>query len=311
MSEQRSRKWQLTINNPNEHNLDHEEIKCLILPLEPKYWCLCDETGGKTGTYHTHLYLQFETGRRFGTFKTVFPTAHIEVAHGTAQENRDYIAKTGEKWQDSAKEETNHPETFEESGTCLIEKQGQRSDIAFLYENIKLGTSVTRILEETPSNLRYIGLIDRARAALKADEQEAYLKKVRDVRVTYLYGAAGVGKTTYVYEKCGFENVYKVTDYLHPWDTYNGEDVLFLDEYRGQFEISFFLNLLDKWPLILPARFHNRIACWSKIYVVSNLAFEDLYYSELGLEYETRKALRRRFHCIATLAQLQQADKLG
>ena len=52
----RSRKWQVTINNPSEKGYTHEKIKELINELKSLiYACWCDETG-KEGTYHTHIY---------------------------------------------------------------------------------------------------------------------------------------------------------------------------------------------------------------------------------------------------------------
>jgi len=51
-----SRKYQLTINNPLDHNFTHEKIKeQLKLFTGIDYWCMCDEKG-ENGTPHTHIY---------------------------------------------------------------------------------------------------------------------------------------------------------------------------------------------------------------------------------------------------------------
>lgn len=48
----RSRKWQITINNPAEKGYTHEKIKeQLSLFNSIIYWCMSDEIGEK-GTYH-------------------------------------------------------------------------------------------------------------------------------------------------------------------------------------------------------------------------------------------------------------------
>ena len=56
-STSRCRKWQLTINNPMEHEMEHKAIK-EILNTFPSlvYWCMGDEIGNDTNTYHTHIY---------------------------------------------------------------------------------------------------------------------------------------------------------------------------------------------------------------------------------------------------------------
>lgn len=114
-----SRKYQLTINNPLEAEYEepkdsgtiikcsfsHEEIKRRLSNLTSiDYWCLADEIGLQEKTPHTHIYFVSHAPIRFSTVKKQFPTAHIESAYGTSQNNRDYITKEG-KWKDTKKQE--------------------------------------------------------------------------------------------------------------------------------------------------------------------------------------------------------------
>lgn len=56
MADTQSRKWQLTINNPQQHGLDHEKIKGVLQQIKPLvYYCLSDEIGLETHTPHTHI----------------------------------------------------------------------------------------------------------------------------------------------------------------------------------------------------------------------------------------------------------------
>ena len=127
-SDTRSRKWQLTINNPTEHNLEHNSIKEYLSNLDNLvYWCMCDEIGGKEKTYHTHVYIHLKNAIRFSTLKSMFTTAHIEKANGTAIQNKDYILKQG-KYADTEKESTNLKDTFEEMGIVPEESQENRFD---------------------------------------------------------------------------------------------------------------------------------------------------------------------------------------
>ena len=115
-STSRCRKWQLTINNPMEHEMEHKAIK-EILNTFPSlvYWCMGDEIGNDTNTYHTHIYMYTKHPIRFTTLKNKFPMAHLECANGSSQENKNYILKCG-KWEDTSKVETRVDGTFEEWG---------------------------------------------------------------------------------------------------------------------------------------------------------------------------------------------------
>ena len=124
----RHRKYQLTINNPGE-TWTHEKIKTSLKTLNLKYYCMADETGQQEQTPHTHIYLVTSISAiRFSTVKSLFPTAHIEPAQGTSEENRAYIQKSG-KWAEGEKGKTSVPGTFEEWGECPNERPGERADL--------------------------------------------------------------------------------------------------------------------------------------------------------------------------------------
>jgi len=97
-------------------------------------------------------------------------------------------------------------------------------------------------------------------------------------------------------EKYGYTNVYRVTDYAHPFDGYRGEDVIVFDEFRGQLKIYEMLNFLDGYPLELPCRYANKQACYTKVYLISNIPFDQQYPDVKTKEPETWLALKRRIH---------------
>ena len=66
-----SRKWLLTINNPLDHGMTHDEIIDRAQKFNPDYVCLADEVGA-SGTLHTHVYLYSSSPMRFGTVKKRF-----------------------------------------------------------------------------------------------------------------------------------------------------------------------------------------------------------------------------------------------
>lgn len=302
MSDTQCRKWQITINNPQEKGLTHEKIAAVLQELKSiLYYCMSDEIGS---TYHTHIYAAFSSAVRFSTLKARFPEAHLEAARGTSAQNRDYIRKSG-KWEHDAKHGTRIPGTFEEWGEVPEEQPGRRTDIDCLYEMVKEGASDIEILESYPRAMMYLDKIERVRQTLKA---ERYSTEFRPLEVTYLWGPTGTGKTRGVMEKYGYDRVCRVTDYDHPFERYAGEDVLLFDEFRSQLRISDMLNYLDGYPLMLPCRYANKQACYTKVYLVSNVSPESQYRNIQWDEPATWQAFTRRIHRVEHLGASADRD---
>lgn len=110
---------------------------------------------------------------------------------------------------------------------------------------IKDGLSNFEILENNPGYMLRINDIERARQTVRAEQ---FRKQFRELAVSYLFGPTGLGKTRSVMEKYNYEDVFRVTDYKHPFDNYEGQDVMVFDEYRSQFTVPQFLNF---WTAIL------------------------------------------------------------
>ena len=295
MADKQSRKWQLTINNPQDKGLDHDAIKKVLEQFKSlTYWCVADETGLDTHTPHSHLFFCLKSPGKFSTVKKRFPEAHIEAAKGTIQENRAYVQKSG-KWADDPKADTSVPGTFEESGEPPEEPgQGARTDIAELYRLIaEEGMSNAEVMEQNPELAAHIGKMDK----IRQDVLEArYREQRRELEVTYIFGPTATGKTRGVMEQHGFGSVYRVTDYNHPFDRYAQEPVMCFDEFRSRLLIGDMLDYLDCYPLALPARYANRQACYETVYIISNIDLKEQYPNIQGIEPATWRAFLRRIH---------------
>lgn len=305
-----TRRYQLTINNPKEHGYDHEAIKAILAKgAKLLYWCMCDEQG-QEGTYHTHLYLVFFNGVMFKTLKNKFPTAHIEVPQmGTNSENYAYVRKEGTKYRKDANGHyeytdangkvhtgTNYIDTFEAFGELPPDgRQGDRNDLHKLYSLIASGADNAQILGEHPEYLRDLTHIDRTRQTLL---EEKYRNVFRRMSVTYIYGPTGAGKTRSVKEGCGYANCYSVSDYIHPFDGYRGQPVLLLDEFHSNIAINHMLQYLDGYPLELPCRYANKQACYTEVYIISNLPLERQFPDAQRDKPETWAAFLRRINCV-------------
>lgn len=58
------------------------------------------------------------------------------------------------------------------------------------------------------------------------------------------------------------------------------------------------LNYLDIYPLTLPARYSDRVACYSTVYITSNIPLEEQYREIQRYQLETWRAFLRRINVV-------------
>ena len=302
----RSRKWQLTINNPLDHGLDHDSIKDKLHQLKSLvYWCMCYEEGDECETLHTHVFIALSNACSASRLSILFPGVHQERVHGTSADNRAYVAKEGEKFnrdpdghysytdsKGKLHEGINFSDTFEEEGELPNETQGKSKSADVIVSMIKDGHSNSEIVDAVASAYRDLEKIERVRSMYR-DQQ--FASSWRDLSVVYIFGKTGSGKTRSVMEKYGYENCYRVTDYKHPFDTYDGQDVIIFEEFRGGLKHGDMLNYLDGYPLLLPCRYFNRQACYTKVFIITNIPPDEQY---LNVDKESRCAFYRRINTV-------------
>lgn len=135
-----------------------------------------------------------------------------------------------------------------------------------------------------------IDKVERTRSMFRDKE---FASIWRDLSVTYIFGETGAGKTRSVMDKYGYVNCYRVADYKHPFDTYDGQDVLIFEEFRSSLKLADMLNYLDGHPLLLPCRYFNCQACFTKVSFTTNIPPDEQY---MAADKLTRQAFWRRIH---------------
>ena len=292
--------YQLTINSPIEKGWSHEHIidvmranfKTLV------YICMADEQGS---CYHTHVFVVFASRVRFSMVKRYFEEAHIEKCKGSVSDNVNYVKKTG-KWElDEEKQEKKIEGTFEEYGAQPPDSKGKRSDMSELYQMVMDNMTNAEILAQNQDYILQIDKIDKVRTTILT---EKYKETVRlDLEVVYISGATGTGKTRGVLEGNGFSNVYRVTDYMHPFDGYACQPVICFDEFRSSLKLKEMLLYCDIYPIELPSRYANKFACYNKVYIVSNWSLEKQYSEIQREDKESWEAFLRRINRIITYSK--------
>lgn len=73
-----------------------------------------------------------------------------------------------------------------------------------------------------------------------------------------------------------------------------GKTLLLSREFRSSFKIEDMLKYLEGYPLMLPLRYNNKVACYTKVYIITNRALCEQY-KNVQTQYPTTWAafLRR------------------
>ena len=166
-----------------------------------------------------------------------FVRAHLEVMRGTHEQNMEYITK-----------EDKDPYTRGEKPT-----PGKRNDISAVVERMTSGEHIDDMITEPEVSTMFVKY-SKGFTALQA---KLIPNRTQPPKIIWLFGETGVGKT-----RCSIEfatdNGFKYwtsNSTLQWFDGYTGQSVAILDDYRperGTF--SFFLRLLDRYPLQVPVK---------------------------------------------------------
>lgn len=274
----RSRGWLLTL--PAEE-YSKEAIEAALEPYSAYIGQL--EKGEHTNYLHWQIYLEHREAIRFSTLKRLFPRGHLEARKGTKAQAVAYVTKS----------ETSQGVAIQKGEIRTEDERGRRTDLERLRERIlKEGASARSLILEDPSALRY------SKKLIELEEirnEQTWGRTEREVKARYLWGPPGAGKTRMLFERYGHGQVYRVTDYAHPFDRYDGEPVLALDEFDEGVSFDLLLNLLDRYPLQLPARYVNRWAAFTEVWVIANVPLRRQYRKVQREEPERWEALLRRF----------------
>lgn len=292
--DKQSEMYQLTINNPDKENLTHEVIKKILINNFKTlvYFCMADEKGS---CLHTHVFICCSSRVRFSMVKRHFPTAHIESVKGTVSENIAYIKKSG-KWETDLKHETQISGTFDEYGTPPPDSKGKSEEMTELYNMVIDGLTNAEIIAINQDYILHIDKLDKLRTTILTDRYKNTRRL--DIEVVYCYGVTGAGKTRSVLDEFGDSNVFRVTDYQHPFDGYNCQEVIVFDEFRSSLPLKDMLNYCDIYPIELCARYSNKYACYNKVFIISNWKLERQYAELRKDDLESWRAFLRRIHKI-------------
>jgi hypothetical protein len=283
--------WLVTLAYKENEVWDDNRLELHLQQLKHiQFYAFQLEKSNNTELLHHQIYLYFEKRVSFNLIKDHLPKAHIEARKGTHKQALEYVTKNDTR--------ANPTRTWGDEP-----QQGERTDLADIIEMIEQGHNLEQIMLVHPANyLRYRNNIEHALQNYKERKVE---NQFRNLTVTYVYGKTGVGKTSTIMKHYGFNKVYRVTDYKHPFDTYQGQEIIIFDEFHSQIKIESMLNLLDGYPLRLPARYNDKVAQYTKVYIISNVTLDKQYPNIQKYSKDTYDALMRRINYQFDINQLK------
>jgi len=264
---QRSRSFCFTLNNYTQQEYD------LLKSINCQYIILGKEVGEK-GTPHIQGYLYFSNARSFNATKKLMSRWHLEICKGSADQNIEYCKKD---------------KNFEEFGTRP--QPGKRTDLILIKEEIMEGKKVDDIALENPNIFHQYG------RTLNKLEDLAMRKKFRTEMTAgiWYWGPTGVGKSHKAFEGFTPETHYVWPKDGHWWDAYTQQDIVIINDFRGEIPYNDLLQMVDKWPYFVRRRGREPIPFISKkIIITSSLPPEEIY-KHRNAEDRIEQLLRRFF----------------
>jgi len=115
-----------------------------------------------------------------------------------------------------------------------------------------------------------------------------------NIQVYTLVGETGIGKSYAVYSR--FPNAYRpLLGNSGIWfDGYHGQDVILLEEFKGQIQLQKLLQLLDSYPVLLEVKGGSIPAMYTKVFITSNYDANQWYADEKFKRNSEFQALYRR-----------------
>lgn len=310
----RSRNWLLTIDAHEKDGLptiSMDQVGDSITELDPgSDYVFQLERGGKTDYLHYQVAVlcsrEIHPPRRQDVlrhFKTHgIMDAHAEAAIKTGVDIAGYCSKSRTRmgdtqWSSDGFKSSMMAQFHRGRG---VSRQGSRDDLQAIKDEIDNGSTPDDLMLDPAFGLLMTGQVaafaDRY-YALKQTQQ--WSRENRVVRVHYVYGRTGSGKTRYVYDKFGYDHVYTADCSARDgFAQYRYEPVLVLDEFRSAVRFNTLLRMLDRYPYQIDRRYHNSWAAWTDVYMLTTLPLSAQYPDVVGDE---REQLYRRISDVSEM----------
>jgi len=203
---------------------------------------------GETGYLHWQIVVRCSVKLRQGGVIEIFGRrGHYEPTRSEAA--IDYV------W----KEDTRVAETQFELGTRPMQRHSPKD-----WDAIRQ-SAMDGEFERIPSDV-YVRCYHQLRSIGKDHLQPVSMERSCSV----FWGETGTGKSRRAWEEAGLSG-YPKNPNTKFWDGYQGHEHVVLDEFRGRIDISYLLQWLDRYPVIVEIKGSATVLRARKFWITSNL----------------------------------------
>lgn len=233
-----------------------------------RYLAYGEETCPSTGKPHHQGIIIFhnernskkQIGKLFLTETNSAPQ-HVEIMRASFETNKRYCSKEGQ---------------YHEFGDKP--QQGMRSDLIMLRDRIMNGANLDDIAIEQPHYFhQYQRTLERLRTI--------YLRRFSRQWQTeglWLWGPTGSGKSHQAFQHYRYDRYYSKCVQDEWWDGYDGQEVVIINEFRGQIPFSELLDLLDKYPKTVRQRHREPVPFLAKKIIITSHKHPKEVYLNMG-----------------------------
>ena len=230
------------------------------------------EKGKNAKKNHYQFYIELKSGKTFTAMQKKYfsgDKAHLEKRKGTPWEAWRYCSD--EKDDGTFIKQLviigEPPEETYTKSKSVWPKIMDRIDAGASLRELKL-----EFLNTVPRYYKYINELIYQRDIIQ------YKNRYRPLTVKWWYGPPRTGKTRAAMEFVESPHlIHRVSDYRNPFDSYDGQKVILLDEFTGQLKLTDMLQLLDNYYPELSCRYNNKIGKFDTVIICSNSSFEEIY----------------------------------
>lgn len=265
-SQIRSRGWCFTLNNPTE--VDFAQLK--TLETKSSYFIYGKEVG-EEGTPHLQGYIYFKSQRTLKSLKKQLSRAHLEVARGTPEQNKDYCSKDGDVY---------------EVGVCPIGAVGKKCTTEErIRKNKRIrDCDLNELVESGEISICQVPSLKKAKLILEEEKVKAL--QTDDVRGVWIYGPPGTGKTHYAVHE--WPEAYMKNQ--NKWfDGYVGQKYIILDDLDTDTLGHLLKRWLDKWQVTGEVKCGHVNLAHEKFIVTSNYTPEEIWKNDPTLAAAVRR----------------------
>lgn len=262
----------------------YSDTEPIFLEEQMKYLCYSPETCPTTGRPHWQGFFYLYDQKTVSAAAKIYKCT-VKACLGTAQENRIYCG--AERYEKDGKIKEANPK-FKEFGT--LPAQGKRCDLDAVKDEIMAGRKVDDICIDRPMLYHQYG-----RTLTKIEN--IYLRKQYRKWMTtcdWFYGETGVGKSHNAFIDYNPEThyIFNLNDNGF-WDGYVGQEIVIINEFRGQIPYSELLDLIDKYPKFVKLKGLPQVPFLAKhIIITSSLPPNEIYHNLA--EKDSLDQLKRR-----------------